>query len=512
MKRRTVDVDIRELDTIVESTRDKYLDDTEREKLKTAIHALAEQFSGFKTTEKADKVVEPSKREPKEIPIKPKAPGHGRKGHDQYKNAKNIFVPNNAVHRGQACPCCTKGKVYPRKKHKVLVRLVGQAPIQATKYSLESLRCNLCGEIFNAAPPEDVGTEKFDETVASMVALSHYGSGFPFYRMSKFLEHLGVPLPPSNQWDLVEEAAELIKPAYHELIRQAAQGQVLHNDDTSIQILQHKRSEDFADRTGIFTTGIVSISDSFQIALFHTGEKHAGENLGDVLSHRAEELPPPIHMCDGLSRNNPKSPKLSESIQVVLTNCLVHGRRNFVDVIGSFPDQCCHVLDLLGKVFLNDRHTRVEKMHDKERLQYHQTHSGPVMDELHSWLNRQIDEKLTEPNSGLGKAINYLRKRWHQMTVFLRNAGAPIENNIVERALKKAIMHRNNSLFYKTNNGAEVGDLFMSIIHTCELNKVNVFDYLTELQRHHEKVRSAPASWMPWNFHEQIRGPKPDTG
>ncbi len=93
-----------------------------------------------------------------------------------------------------------------------------------------------------------------------------------------------------------------------------------------------------------------------------------------------------------------------------------------------------------------------------------------------------------------------MQRHWTELTLFLREAGAPLDNNIVERMLKKAILHRKNSLFYKTMNGAAVGDLFMSLIHTCELNRVNPFDYLTELQRHAEQLRANPSAWMPWNY------------
>ena len=78
--------------------------------------------------------------------------------------------------------------------------------------------------------------------------------------------------------------------------------------------------------------------------------------------------------------------------------------------------------------------------------------------------------------------------------------GAPLDNNLVERALKKAILHRKNLLFYKTLNGAEVGDLYMSLIHTCELNAVNPLDYLTELLRHTEELAVKPVDWMPWKY------------
>src|SRR6516162_3217219 len=140
----------------------------------------------------------------------------------------------------------------------------------------------------------------------------------------------------------------------------------------------------------------------------------------------------------------------------------------------------------------------------EERLHFHQEHSQPVMEKLHAWFLAQFDEKKVEPNSGLGEAITYCLKHWAALTLFLSQAGAPLDSNIVERALKKCILHRKNSLFYKTENGAEVGDLFMSLIHTCELNGANPFDYLTELQKHPEELAKDPATWMPWNYWQTL--------
>ena len=70
--------------------------------------------------------------------------------------------------------------------------------------------------------------------------------------------------------------------------------------------------------------------------------------------------------------------------------------------------------------------------------------------------------------------------------------------------LWKCFHNRKNSLFYKTVNGAEVGDLFMSLIHTCELNGVNSFDYLTELLRHAEALKQNPSAWTPWSYRETL--------
>ena len=227
-------------------------------------------------------------------------------------------------------------------------------------------------------------------------------------------------------------------------------------------------------RTGLFTSGIVATRDNQRIALFFTGRQHAGENLAAVLARRAAELGPPIQMCDAVARNLPKP------LEVILGHCLAHGRRRFVEVAPNFPDESRHVLEALGAVYRHDDQAR--GLGPADRLRFHQTHSGPVMTELHAWLTAQLAEKRVEPNSGLGRAITYLLIHREPLTLFLRQPGAPLDNNIVERALKKAILHRKNAYFYKTQNGARVGDVFMSLIHTCELCGANPFEYLSVLQ------------------------------
>jgi len=461
----------------------------------------------------------PTPREPS-TEVGSKKPGHGRKGAKAYPGAQRIEVPHATLYRGDRCPGCQRGKVYPLSEPGLLVRLRGQAPIAATVYELEKLRCNLCGEVFTAKAPAGVGQEKYDSTTASMIALLRYGSGFPWNRLADLEESLGVPLPVATQCEIGAEAAATLQPAMEELIRQAAQGAVLHNDDTSMPVLALRRrlgmekdenASDAAARTGVFTSGIVSTAQKQTIALFFTGRQHAGENLADVLRRRATELAPPLQMCDALSRNLPKLP---EKLEVIVGHCLAHARRRFVEVIENFPQPCQHVLEQLGTVYGNDATARKQAMTAEERLRYHQQHSAPVLEELRGWLNTQFAEKKVEPNSGLGMAMRYMLKHWERLTLFLRQPGAPLDNNIVERALKKAILHRKNSLFYKTANGARVGDLFMSLIHTCELSGANPFDYLTQLQRHAGDLVRNPSAWMPWNYEATLEssGVRLDSG
>jgi transposase len=431
--------------------------------------------------------------------------GHGRHGAGAYAGARRMAIAHASLKSGDRCPGCAKGKLYAGAPG-VLVRLVGQAPIAATVYELEKLRCNLCGEVFTAAAPAGVGAEKYDPTAASMIALLKYGSGLPFHRLDGLQASLQIPLPASTQWDIVRETAAGMQPVLDELIRHAAQGEVLHNDDTGMTVLALRpaeagRAADAADptvRTGVFTSGIVATRDGHRIALFFTGHLHAGENLAAVLAHRAAALGPPLQMCDALARNLPKP------LAVIVGHCLAHARRQFVKVTPNFPEACRHVLETLAEVYRHDATARDAGLSAEERLRLHQARSGPLMEDLHAWLTAQLADHRVEPNSGLGQAITYVVKRWTTFTLFLREPGAPLDNNICERALKKAILHRKNALFYKTARGAHVGDLFMSLIHTCELCRANPFEYLTALQRHATALAREPAAWLPWNYREAL--------
>ena len=409
---------------------------------------------------------------------KPKPKGHGRRPAQAYEKAERIKIAHAELKHCDPCPECKTGTVYVQKEPAQLVRVTGQAPLRAAVYELERLRCGSCGWVFTAKAPDGAGPEKFDETAAAMMAEARYGTGVPAYRLERLQERLGVPVAASTQWEVVEERADLLKPARDELIRQGAQGEVAHNDDTVMRIL------------GVY-----------RVAVFLTGRQHAGENLSDVLKHRAAGLPAPVLMCDASASN---TSELDENIDYLLARCIPHGRRKLVAVAGSFPDQCRHMLVELGKVFKVDAQSKQNGLTGTERLALHQRESKPIMDGLEKWMSDQMAQKLVEPNSGLGKAISYFQRHWNGMTLFLRKENAPLDNNIAERALKKAVLHRKNSLFYRTMHGAEVGDLYMSLIHTCELNGVNSFDYLVELQRHAAELAPSPADWMPWNYRETM--------
>jgi hypothetical protein len=523
-----LDVDMEDLRRLVDRTRETALTEDEHRTLKAAIDTLGyvadlleqkgtslanlRQLLFGPTTEKTRYVLAqagvtptqttatPAERQPHE-----RAPGHGRHGAEAYTGGQRVAVPHATLHHGDRCPGCAKGKLYTQREPRLLIRLVGQAPIMATVYALEALRCNLCGEVFTADPPPGVGRAKYDATAGAMIALLKYGTGLPFNRLAGLQQAVEIPLPASTQWEIVRDLATEFQPVLVGLTEQAAQGELLQNDDTSMTVLSlgPARADPDADgvpsdRTGVFTSAVVSTRAGQRIALFLTGRRHAGENLAAVLRARAADLGPPIQMCDALSRNLPKP------LSVVLANCLAHARRHVVNVTPNFPGECRYILEALGEVYHHDAEARARQLSPTERLAWHQAHSGPVMARLETWLKAQLDEHRVEPNSGLGKAIQYFLRRWQELTLFLQQPGAPLDNSLTERTLKKAILHRKNALFFRTTNGARVGDLFMSLIHTCELAGANAFDYLTQLQQHADAMRENPSAWMPWNYRETL--------
>jgi transposase len=446
---------------------------------------------------------------PDEPPQQDLPKGHGRLPASAYRSATQVRVDHQSLKLGDPCPACPSGKLYELADRARYIRIIGQPVLQATCWNCQRLRCSGCGHVYTARPPPEGCGSKFDTTAVAMIALCRYSIGLPHHRLAKMQKHMGLPVPVSTQWDLMRDNAPAFEPVFAELERHAAQGTLLHNDDTYARVLEFmgKRRVELLrsgelpapDRVGLFTTGIVSFTNEQPIVLFYTGRKYAGENLAELLKARAVDLEPPTLMSDGLeSRNLPTGHAVKE------VNCLAHARRGVVDQVANFPDECRHIIEQLREVYRVEALCKRDGLSAVERLARHQESSAPVMAALEKWLETQLAEKRVEPNSDLGKAYNYMLKRWQKLTGFLREPGVPIDNNTCERALKMAIRHRRNSMFYRSDRGAEIGDMFMSLIYTTELRGENPFDYLDAVLRNDKAAAQHPADWLPWTYRETL--------
>jgi transposase len=465
------------------------------DKRTVAMRAAPSNASGNDAPSAIDEA-EPTARAELEMAESVRRRGHGRRGASAYTGARRVVCADPELLPGDGCPhAVCRGQLYDTREPSLFIRLEGRPIISATRYEQQVLRCSACQTRFTAPLPEGVPAQKYDATADVAVALYKYGAGMPFYRQARLQAMCGVPLPESVGYERCAMVAECVHPVYEELARCAARAEVIHIDDTRLVILDLLKANKglpTGARRGVQTSGIVARDGQRQIALYCSGRCHAGENLAALLSKRPLAMMPPIQMSDALAAN------WTGEFRRVVAKCLAHARRQFIELEVGFPRECGRVLDALAEVYRYDAQTKL--MTGEERLLYHQLKSRAVMESLREWIAEQFNEHVVEPNSSLGKALAYMLKHWEGLTKFLTVADAPLDNNVCERALKLAVMHRKNALFYKTQAGAAVGDILMSIIETCRLNRVNVWEYLLAVVRNERAVGRDPSAWLPWKF------------
>lgn len=380
------------------------------------------------------------------------------------------------------------------------MRLVGSPLITGKRYTVTCLKCNICDTRYKAPVPTLIkDAPKYDISCATTLAIARYFMGMPMYRTEQNQGMHGIPMKDATQWDLLKGLYELVSPVYdYALLEQGANGELMIYDDTPGRILENK-----AKGLATHTTAFISVYEGHAIHLFFTGRNHAGNNVDNVLSKRSNKNFVTA-MMDASPSNIPKELDSEVSAKFILCYCLTHGRRKFFEIFNFFNKECDFVLDVIGLIYANDAYCKKENHTPEQRLFYHQEHSQKAMESLYLWLNNQLLYESCEPNNGLGKAIKYMLRHWLPLTTFLRVSGAPLDSSWAERAIKIVIRHRRNSLFYKTSNGAKVGDCLMSLIYTANQNGINPYDYLNSLQQNAPEVKANPVQWLPWNYLQTI--------
>lgn len=433
-------------------------------------------------------------------------PGHGRHGADVYRAAQTVACRHEELAVGQRCPACGRGRLY-RLPPGVEMRVDGHALLSAMRYELEKVRCSACGQIFTASVPTAAGTEKYTARARAVLALARYYLGVPWHRLEGFQALVGVPVPDATQWDQGERVGDCSHPIFKYLEKMAAQGEVIFQDDTPQRVLaliaenQQAAAQAHAqgkakteERTGMQTTALIVQVGERRICLYYTGRRHAGENLARLLRQREPARGKPLVMSDALSRNN------AEEGGLIRCHCLAHGRRKFTELAEDFPAESAVVVTALKLVYDHDRQAHDQQLRAEARLAYHQTYSEPVFTTLKTWLEQQTAQRVVEPNSSVGKAIAYLLDHWETLTRVIKEPGAPLDNNVAERALKLCIRQRKNSLFYATEHSAYIASVLTSVIATCLQAGVNALDYLVAVQEHRQEVFANPGAWLPWNY------------
>lgn len=424
--------------------------------------------------------------------------GHGRLSRQDYQGAQHLFLPFDHPGPPDRCPCGLSALKPCRETH---LFLVGRPPVDGVLYHLDCRRC-ACGQIFRPqATPHQVLQYKYAPSAVAMMGILRHWHGLPGVRLQMLQQEMGIPLPDATQDDYLRALGLALMPVYRVLEVLAAQAWLLYADDTSARILsrirQH-RLDPSLKRYASHTTGIVAQTRVGLIVLYLIGAKHAGENLDRLLNHRQDSQPLPMVMGDGSACNT------DHSHEVHHLNCMFHARQYFIKAANGFPDEVKKVLDLIGTVYKHDARAKADGLDSHARRAYHREHSTPVMKHLKAYLLGLDRARLVEPNSSMGKASRYMLNRWQGLTAFLRIPGAPLDNLPVERAIKKFVLIRKNSLFYKNPKSAARAGVIMSVIATCTAQRASPLDYLAHLYQNEADVMRHPRKWLPWNYQDRL--------
>ena len=410
---------------------------------------------------------------------------------------------------GDACPACLNGTL-GKKDPITTKRVEAQQPYKATIHILMRLECSNCGHIVTASLPEEVkkdGDENqaYGYSARSMMAIHKHFSGVPFYHQQNLNTLFGCPITASTISDQCEHVANDVRLAYQQCKRAAANAAIFYIDDTQNRILaaqpkikDKRNGKGKVKRTGIYTSGLIAVlPDGKHIYLYETSLGHSGEHLDDILRLRNPDLPPPIIVCDALSANKPTV------MECIIALCNAHGRRQFYD-LESYHPEVSELLDAYGKIWVHDDESKELGHTAAERLAYHKNRSLPIIEWIKQWCETYLKSQTVEEHGPLAKACNYFIKHYKELIQFCKTEGAAIDNNLMESGLKLPIRGRKQSHFYKTEHGASVASILVSLIATAYHNGVNAFHYLNALQRNESNIKPDSNDWLPWAVHSEL--------
>lgn len=437
---------------------------------------------------------------------------HGKRGAGQFPQAHHRFFAHPTLDEpGTICPGCRGGGLYPH--YGQWHRFEGQPFLRVVIVNYEIWRCTLCQESYPATIATDLiddGKERqtFGYSAIALIVISKYFLGTPWARQERLQNWLELPLPASTASDQTRTFTDALSPIYDYLQRYAGNAWLFYSDDTGIRILKLKsmvktqrKTQKETLRTGVHTSVILAQANGGRrVALFKSGILHAGEFLDEILRHRDDGLPAPLHMADGSSCN-----PATVTPAPILCACNAHGRRKLDEKKDLYPEHWEVVRTTYREVYKHDAETKRLNMTPEQRLAYHKEHSKPLMEAMLNWMQKELHDKNVEPNSQLGGIFEYFLARRSALMAFTEYAGAPIDNNAVEQLIKIVALLRKNAMSFMTLAGAQDADKSMTVGATAGMAGVNLYDYFVCLQRHAELVKNNPEDFLPWTYQQTVR-------
>jgi transposase len=444
-------------------------------------------------------------------PDQPKRNNHGRRGAESFSTLALSQHTHNALSVGCLCPVCLHGRLY-RFWPRTFVNIAGQAPFIGARHHVERLQCNGCKEIFEAPLPDALRNDGVGEgrlysfSAHSVAVLFKFIGIVPWHRQQTLQASMGVAVPDASMSDMCEVVANIAQPVVRVLRRLAAQAPLLYGDDTGATIFRldseiktERRTGKQVERTGCHVSAIIArLAKGQHVAILRIGIQHTGEFLDEILAARSSHLPPPIIMGDASSTNTVTVMKTE------MCGCNSHAIRRFKDLESQYPRELEPLLEQYRALFEHDATTKSEGMSDSERLVYHQTHSRPLFKQMCRNASALFAQRIVEPNSNLGGALDYLLNHQRALSAFFRLPGAPICNNLLERELRLPVRLRDAAPLFRSQAGAAIAATLWTLCITALHSSVNLFEYLGCLQRFANDVHDHPDKWLPWTYQQRV--------
>ena len=290
----------------------------------------------------------------------------------------------------------------------------------------------------------------------------------PLYRQHQRLTEAGITLSRSTLTNLVKRAIDLLKPIVAAQLKNVLLSRVLAMDETPIK----------AGKTGkgkMNQAWFWPLYGEQDEVVFTFSKSRGRQHIETVLGQSFQGT----LLSDGHSAYTSyvqKNQKLTQA------QCWVHSRRQFVEAEQSEPEAVAQALDYIGKLYQLD--TELKQQPDlslEKRREYRLTHCKPVVDAFFEWCHEQLHRPDLLPKDPLAKALGYVRRREHELRVFLEEPDVQMDTNHLERALRPIPMGRKSWLFCWSELGAEHVGVIQSLITTCKLHDINPYVYLTDV-------------------------------
>lgn len=326
--------------------------------------------------------------------------------------------------------------------------------------------CKACETLIQAPVPPHV-IDKGIPTVGllAQVLVAKYGDHLPLYRQERIFERAGLAIPQSTLGEWVGICGVRLQPLVDALREVLLQHDVLHADETPVQMLVPGKGK--TQRAYVWAYATTQFAD-VRAVVYEFADSRAGEHARKFLGNWRGKL-----VCDDHSGY-----KAGFELGITEIACVAHARRKFFELHASNKSAIAEqALKYFGELYAVERD--VAEITSDHRREVRQERARPIADALHQWMLAQ--RKLVSEGSVIAKALDYSLRRWEAFTRYLDDGHVPIDNNWLENQIRPWAISRSNWLFAGSLRAGERAAAIMSLIRSAQLNGHDPYVYLKDV-------------------------------